>query len=94
MLAVPLVQRFKSQDLLNISQVYKVNNMRCNYYNSYYMPSPGYIGSVSLCHLSNNFETPVMCTPSPTLILPNINFKSYCLQTSLSSWLSLTDVSA
>ena len=27
----------KIQDLLNISQVYNVNNMRCNYYNSYYM---------------------------------------------------------
>ena len=25
------------QDLLNISQVYKVNNMRYNYYNSYYI---------------------------------------------------------
>ena len=25
------------QDLLNISQVYKVNNMRCNYYNIYYI---------------------------------------------------------
>ena len=30
--------RFKIQNLsLNISQVYKVNNMRCNYYNSYYI---------------------------------------------------------
>ena len=25
------------QDLFNISPVYKVNNMRCNYYNSYYI---------------------------------------------------------
>ena len=28
---------FKIQDLLNISQVYKVNNMMCNYYNTYYI---------------------------------------------------------
>ena len=27
----------KIQDLLNSFQVYKVNNMRCNYYNSYYI---------------------------------------------------------
>ena len=35
--ALTTIPRFKIQDLFNISQVYKVNNMRCNYYNNYYI---------------------------------------------------------
>ena len=31
------ISRFKIQDLFNVSQVYKVNNMMCSYYNSYYI---------------------------------------------------------